>query len=126
MKKNTVEEAIKQLKIAISEMKEVKSFTLEQNGTNCEIIVESQDEISCRINLTMMDIYFYITKHSIYTFCFMFTIKIICELEKVREINKALEQGYKNKDKIKIKKLMMLKYSNQIDTRNIKQYVTIK
>lgn len=97
MKKPTVEEAIEQLKIAISEMKEVKSFTLEQNGTNYEIIVESKDGTSCNINLTMMDIYFYICEYGINAFCFIFPYEIERRLKKEREINKVLEQAYKNK-----------------------------
>lgn len=126
MKKITVEEAIEQLKVSISEMKEVKSFTLEQNGTNYEIIVESQDEITCKINLTMMDIYFYIVKYGINDFCFTFIYEIEREFRKERNINIALEKSYNNKYKYDIKKLMKLKYGKEINIKMIRQYIKIK
>lgn len=126
MEKNRVEEAIKQLKIAISNMKDVKSFTLEQNDTNYEIIVESQDEISYKINLTMMDIYFCIIKYGINAFCLTFTYEIEREFIRVRKINKALEKAYKNKNTYDIEKLMKLKYEKEINIKMIRQYVTTR
>lgn len=126
MKNEKVEEAIEQLKVAISEMKEVKSFTLEQDGTNYEIIVESQDEITCKINLTMMDIYFYIVKYGINDFCLMFTYEIEREFRKEHKINMVLEKAYKNKYTGDIKKLMKLKYGKEINIKNIRQYIKIK